>query len=92
MLGHVISRVATELSNKKRSSFTKPVTTEKFWSFELGVGNGNDVPVYVKVGFKQRGQFNQQRQNNDTLFRPSAVNDQCFIGNEMYTDSRINCN
>ena len=44
----------------------KDVTTEKNWSFELGVGDVIDIPIYITVGFMQRGQFNQQHQDNDT--------------------------
>ena len=52
----------------------KDVTTENNWTFELSVGDGIDVPIYVIVGFMQRDQFNQQHQNNDTFYRPSVVN------------------
>ena len=44
------------------------VTSENNWTFELGVGDGIDVPSYVIVGFVQRDQFNQQLQNNDAFF------------------------
>ena len=37
------------------------VTAEKNWTFELGVGDGIDIPIYVIVGFMQRDQFNQQK-------------------------------
>ena len=39
----------------------KYVTTENNWTFELGVGYGIDVPIYVVIGFTQRDQFNQQK-------------------------------
>ena len=45
----------------------KDVTVEKNWIIELGVADGIDIPIYVIVGFMQRGQFNQQHQNNDTF-------------------------
>ena len=40
----------------------------------------------------QRDQFNQQRQNNDTFYRPSVVKAQCKIGGEKFPDAGINCN
>ena len=79
LLGHIVSRAAKELSDNKRSSYMKGVNTEKNWTFELGVGDGIDIPIYVIVGFMQRDQFNQQHQINDTFYRPSAVNAHCNI-------------
>ena len=40
----------------------KGVTIENVWFFELGVGDGIDLPIYVIVGFMQIYQFNQQYQ------------------------------
>ena len=51
----------------------KDVTTENNWTFELGVGDGIDIPFKVLVGFTQRDHFNHQHQNNDTLNRPIVV-------------------
>ena len=58
ILGHIVSRGSTELSNIKRSSYMKDVTTENNWTFELGVGDYVHLPIYVIVGFMQRGHFN----------------------------------
>ena len=92
MLGHIVSKVPSELSYIKRSSYMKDVTDENYWIFELGVGDGFDIPIYVVVGFMQRDQFNQQHQNNDTFCRPSVVNGQGFIGSEKIPDAGTNCN
>ena len=86
------SKAPTELTYIKRSTYMKDVTTEKNWTFELGVGDGVDIHIYVIVGFVQRDQFNQQYQNNDTFYRPSVVNAQCIIGSEKVPDAGINCN
>ena len=51
----------------------KDVTTETNWTFELGVGDGIDIPIYVLVGFMQRDQFNQQHQKNDKFYRLNAL-------------------
>ena len=92
MLGHIVSRSATELSYIKSASYMKDVTTENNWIFELGVGNGIDIPIYVIVGFMQRDHFNQQHQSKDTFYRPSVVNSECIIGSGKYPDAGINCN
>ena len=70
----------------------KDVTTEKKWSFELGVGNGICVPIYIIVGFMQRDQFNQHHQNYDTFYRRTVVNAQCVFGSEKFPDAGINPN
>ena len=59
MLGHILSKAATELSYIKGSSCMKDVTTENIWTFELVVGDGFHIPIFKKVGFMQRDQFNQ---------------------------------
>ena len=70
----------------------RDVTTENNWTFELGVGDGIDILIYVIVGFMQRDQFNQQHQMNDTFTRPSVVNLQCVIGSKTLSDAGINGN
>ena len=70
----------------------KEVTTKNNRTFELGVGDGSDIPIYVTVGFMQRDQFNQQHQNTDTFYRPSVVNAQCIIGSEKTPAAGVNCN
>ena len=44
MLGHTVTKAATELSYVKRSSYLKDVTTGNTWVFDLGVG---DVSIYL---------------------------------------------
>ena len=70
----------------------KDITSEINWTFELGVGDGIDLPINVIVGFMQRGQFNQQHQYKDTIYRPSVVNAQSIIGSEKFPDAGRNCN
>ena len=73
LLSHIVSKAPTELPFIKRSTYMKEVTSENNWTFELGVGDGVDIPIYVIVGFMQRKQYNQQHQNNDVFYRPSVV-------------------
>ena len=91
LLRHIVSRAATEISYFKGSSYIKDTTTEDNWTFEFGVGDGSDIPIYVLVEFMQRDQFNQQHQNNDAIYRTSVVNAQCVIGSEKYADAGTNC-
>ena len=92
LLGHFVYRAAMKLSYNKRSSYTKDVTTENKWTFELGVGVVIDFPILVIKGFMQLEQFNQQHQNNDKFYRSSLVISQCNIGSEEKPDSRITFN
>ena len=92
MLRHIESKIPTELTYSKRSSYMKNVTTENIWNFELGVGDGFDVPIHVVVGFMQRDQFNQQHQNNDIFYRSSVVNAQSIRRSEKFPGAGINCN
>ena len=91
MLEHIANKTPTEFSYIKRSSYMKDATTENNRTFELDVGDGIDVPIYIIVGFMQRGQFNQQHQNNDTFYRPTVVNAQTITGSEKFPDAGINC-
>ena len=92
MLGHFVSKAATELSYIKSSSYVKEVTIDNNWTFELGVGDGIDIHIYVVVKLMQRDQFNQQHQGKDAFYRPSVINAHCIIGSENYTDAGKNCN
>ena len=92
MLGHYVSRAATDLSLIERPSLMKIVTTENNWTFELGVGGGINIPFYVIIRFVQRDQFNQQHQENDRFYRPSVLNAQCFTGSQKHPSAEISCN
>ena len=89
MLENIISKSATELSYNKRSFYMQDVNTKNIWSFELGAGDGIDVPIYIVVRVMQRNQFNQQHQNNDTFYRRSLVNAQAIIGSEKFPDAEL---
>ena len=91
MLGHMVGKTPTEMTYIRQSSYLKDSTTENIWSFELGVEECFDIPIFIIVGFMQRDQLNQQHQNNDTFYRPSVVNGQCIYGRENIPDAGINC-
>ena len=46
ILEYIVSRAATQLTYIKGSSYSKDVTTENYWIFELGVQSGIDVPIF----------------------------------------------
>ena len=56
MSEHIVSRTVMDLSDITRSSYTKNVTDENNWIFELGVQKGIEVPIHVMFGFMQRDQ------------------------------------
>ena len=70
----------------------KEVTTENVWTFELDVGDGVDILIYVIVRFMQRDKFNQHYKNIDTFYGPCVVNAQCIIRIEKCPDAGIKCN
>ena len=92
MKGSSVSRAAMESSYSPKSSYMKDVTTENNWTFDVGVGDGIDIPIYVTVGFMQGDQFNQQHQSNDTFYRPSIVKAKCVVGSGKFPDAGVNCN
>ena len=73
MLGHLLSRLAPDLTYVRRPSYTKVVTTENFLTLELSAQRVIDVPIYVIVGFMQRCEFNPQQRNKDIIYRPTLV-------------------
>ena len=92
MLGHIVSETATESSYINGSSYMKDVTTENSWTFELSVGDGIDIPIYVIVGFMQRDHFNRKHQKNVAFYGPSVVISQIISGSEIFPDAGINSN
>ena len=54
----------------------------------LGVQSGFVVTVHVLIGFMRKSQFKQQHRNDETIQRPTVVNEKCIIGSEM----QKNCN
>ena len=65
------------------------VTTQIFWTFELGTQEGIKVPTWNIVGFQQRDRQDSQNLNNDTFYRPPVTSAQWIIGTENYPDSTI---
>ena len=85
-------KIQRNCQKKERSTSMTDVTVENNWTFELGVGDVFDIPIYVTVGFMQSDQFIQQHQNRDTFCRPSVFNAQCTFGSGNFTDAEVQCN
>ena len=79
----------TLLRYPERSIFMKEVNTQKLWTFELGIQEGSNVPIWIFVGFQQNDRQKDQILNNDTFYRPQVTSAQCIIGTEKYPDSGI---
>ena len=65
MLENIVSRTETEICYIKRSSYTKDITSEFNWTFDLDVQSGIEVPICMVISFVQRDHFDQQ--NIDTI-------------------------
>ena len=48
----------------------KEMNTQNLWSFELGTQKAVNVPIWILVGFQQRGRQDFQNLANDTFYRP----------------------
>ena len=79
----------TLLHYPERSVFMKEVNTQNLWTFELGVQEGINVPIWIFVAFQQNDRQNDQELNNDTFYRPLVTSAQCIIETEKYPDSGI---
>ena len=58
---HILSKKNTEYSYVSRMVSYKPVNTNNYWSFEIGVESGTDIPIYVTVGFQSTVRVGQIR-------------------------------
>ena len=45
----------------------KEVTSQIFWTFELGTQEGINIPIWTIVDFLQRDRQHSQKINNDTF-------------------------
>ena len=71
----------------ERSTFTKEVNTQNFFTFELGAQEGVNVTIWIIIGFQQGKRQDSENLNNDTFYRPSVPSAQCILGTEKYPDS-----
>ena len=88
-MNQITKKTPTELHYPERSVFMKGVNTQKFWTFELGVQEGINVPVWVYIVFQRSDRQHHQILNNDTFYRKPVTSAQVVIGTEKYPDSGI---
>ena len=67
----------------------KELNTQTYWSFVLGTQEGNNVPIWIIVGFHQQDRQTSQNLNNDTFYRPPVTSTQVLIGSKKYPDNSI---
>ena len=67
----------------------KEVSTQNFWTFELGTQEGINIPIWILVVFQQNDRQHDQNLNNDTFVRLPVISAQVVIGTERYPDSSI---
>ena len=89
LLHQIKKNTPTLLHYLERSVFMKEVNTQKLWTFELGIQEGINVPIWIFVAFQQNVRQNDQDLNNDTFYRPLITSTQGIIGTEKEPDSVI---
>ena len=85
----IINKTPTEINYPGRSVFMKEVNTQIFWTFELGTQEGNNIPIWIFVGFQQNDRQHDQNLKNDTFVRLPVISAQVVIETERYPDSGI---
>ena len=60
-----------------------------FWTFEFGIQEGINVPLWVLIFFHQIDRQYSQNLNNDTFYRHPVTTTQWIIGIEKYPDAGI---
>ena len=85
----IVKKLPTELQYVEKSVFMEEVNTQNLWSFELGIQEVVNVPVWIAIGFQQTDRQDSQIEKNDTFYRPPVTSAQCIIGTEKYPDSAI---
>ena len=82
-------KTPTNLHYPQRSVFMEEVNTQNFWTFELGIQEGINVPIWVIVVFQQMDRQNDQNLNNDTFVRLPVISAHVVIGTKRYPDTAI---
>ena len=69
--------------------FLKVVSTQNYWTFEMGTQEGINVPIWNIVAFQQKDGQDSQNFSNDTFSRHPVTSAEWLIGTEIYPDSGI---
>ena len=89
ILQQITKETPTNLHYPKKSVFMKKMKTQNFSTFEIGVREGINVPIWIYVVFQQSDRQHNQNLNNDTFYRMPITSCQCIIGTEKYPDNAI---
>ena len=57
----------------------KEANSRNLWNFELGSQESMNVPIWIIIGFQQRGTQDSQNLNNNALYRLPVTSAQCII-------------
>ena len=88
-MNQTTKKTPTNLRYPERSVFMKEVKTQIFWTFELGVEEGINVPIWIYVSFQEKDRQHDQKLNNDTFYRMPVASAQCISGTEKCPDVGI---
>ena len=88
-MNQTTKKTSTNLRYPERSVFMKEVKTQIFWTFELGVEEGINVPIWIYVSFQEKDRQHDQKLNNDTFYRMPVASVQCISGTEKCPDVGI---
>ena len=89
IINQIKIKTPTNLHYPERSVFMKEVNTQNFWTFELGVQEDINVPIWIFVVFQQSDRQHDQNLNNDTFVRLPVISAHVVTGTERYPDSGI---
>ena len=87
LMNQIVKKTPTELHYPEKSVFMKEVNSQNFWTFELGVQEGINVPIWIYVVFQQSDRKPDQILNNDASYRMPVTSCQGIIGNSKHPDS-----
>ena len=87
LMNQIVMKTPTEPNYPEKTVFMKEFSTQNFWTFELGLKEGDNVPIWIYVVFQQSDRQNDHNINNDTFYRMPVTSCQCIIGTSKYPDS-----
>ena len=54
LMNQIVNKVPTELQYVERNVFLKEIKIPNLWSFELGLHEGKNIPIWIIIGFQKR--------------------------------------
>ena len=89
LMNQITKKIPTNLLYRETSVFMKEVNTQTVRTFELGVQESFNVPIWIYVVFQQSDRQHDQKLNNDTFYKLPVTSAQCIFGTDKYPDSAI---